>query len=475
MNLLDKSLGQLALLAVALFFFSCEDPTSIGFPNPNNKFDIHTIEIPLETSTLLVDSVITDNKISRDGVSLVGRYQDNVFGTVTAESYLQFYSATGAQLPANAVFDSVTAQFRLNFYSYGLAGGVTNEKFTIHEITEDSLSRLSANPYFYNSSLQYDPTSLAELSILVDYDTLKKNLGLVAASRDTLVAYSRLSDEFGQRLFDISQSSEFKTRDQIKNFISQMKGLVLVPSESNAILGIDLTQGFTNLILHYHTPADTLKAGFSFFSNGFNLPSFTHIETDRAGSPLSGLVPYQEANTGDQRYIQSGSAVITRIDLGNLYKVLDTLSNILINSAQLVIDGVESPTGYPINDAIALRLMNENNLYANTAMLTDRERYGNYTRIYPDGKYLGVLADNATPQAPLFATLAYSTTNKQLSTFASLFVQSLFANKSQTNRLPYVALYPVHPAINRSVNRTIFNKNSIKLKLAYTQPTNIDH
>jgi hypothetical protein len=475
MNLLDKSLGQLALLAVALFFFSCEDPTSIGFPNPNDKFEIHTIEIPLETSTMLVDSVITDNKITRDGVSLVGRYQDNVFGTVTAESYLQFYSATGAQLPANAVFDSLTAQFRLNFYSYGLAGGVTTEKFTIHEITQDSLSRLSANPYFYNSSLQYDPTALAELSILVDYDTLKKNLGLVAASRDTLVAYSRLSDEFGQRLFDMSQSSEFKTREQIRNFISQMKGLVLVPSESSAILGLDLTPGFTNLILHYHTPADTLKAGFSFFSNGFNLPSFTHIETDRTGSPLAGFVPYQELNTGDQRYIQSGSAVITKVDLGNLYKVLDTLSNILVNSAQFVIDGVESPAGYPINDAIALRLMNENNLYANTALLTDRERYGNYTHIYPDGKYLGVLADNATPQAPAFATLGYSSTNKQLSTFASLFVQSLFANKSLPNRIPYLALYPVRPAINRSVNRTIFNKSSIKLKLAYTQPTNIDH
>src|SRR5690349_3936895 len=75
MNLLDKSLGQLALLAVALFFFSCEDPTSIGFPNPNDKFDIHTIEIPLETSTILVDSVITDNKTLRDGVTLVGKYQ----------------------------------------------------------------------------------------------------------------------------------------------------------------------------------------------------------------------------------------------------------------------------------------------------------------------------------------------------------------------------------------------------------------
>jgi hypothetical protein len=180
-------------------------------------------------------------------------------------------------------------------------------------------------------------------------------------------------------------------------------------------------------------------------------------------------------NTGDERYIQSGSGVITRIDLSNVYKVMDTLSNILVNSAQFVIDGVESPAGYAVHDAIALRLMNENNLYANSAILADRERYGNYTHIYPDGKYLGVLADNATPQAPALSTLGYSSANKQLTTFASLFVQSLFQNKSQTNRLPYIALFPVKPAMNRSVNRTIFNKNSIKLKLAYTQPTNIDH
>ena len=50
------------MLAVALFFFSCEDETSIlGFKNPKKKFQVGFVDIPLNTSSILVvDSLITD-------------------------------------------------------------------------------------------------------------------------------------------------------------------------------------------------------------------------------------------------------------------------------------------------------------------------------------------------------------------------------------------------------------------------------
>ena len=58
MNLWVSRVGQLAMLAVALFFFSCEDETSIlGFKNPNSKFRASYVEIPIESSVLLRDSL----------------------------------------------------------------------------------------------------------------------------------------------------------------------------------------------------------------------------------------------------------------------------------------------------------------------------------------------------------------------------------------------------------------------------------
>ena len=62
MNLWVNRIGQLTMLAVALFFFSCEDETSIlGYKNPNSKFKVSYVEIPIESSVLLRDSLRTSN------------------------------------------------------------------------------------------------------------------------------------------------------------------------------------------------------------------------------------------------------------------------------------------------------------------------------------------------------------------------------------------------------------------------------
>ncbi len=62
MNLWANRVGQLASLAVALFFFSCEDEASVlGFKNQNQKFEASYIEIPIESSVLLLDSQRTSN------------------------------------------------------------------------------------------------------------------------------------------------------------------------------------------------------------------------------------------------------------------------------------------------------------------------------------------------------------------------------------------------------------------------------
>src|SRR5690349_15739477 len=171
MNLWVKTLRQLTILAVALFFFSCEDETSLlGFKNPNSKFHVGYVDIPLNVSSVFVtDTIITDLRplvvngqtSFVDGL-LIGQYQDPQFGTISAKSFLPVYPSSNTELQTGAVFDSITVQFRLNFYYYGLSGQ-KEQRFFVHEITGDTLSLYNGNRYYANSPApQYNPDPLGE-------------------------------------------------------------------------------------------------------------------------------------------------------------------------------------------------------------------------------------------------------------------------------------------------------------------------
>jgi hypothetical protein len=338
----------------------------------------------------------------------------------------------------------------------------------VHEIIGDSLNSLNSRPYYSSSTIAYDPNPLGEVSVQVDYDTLKNELAKQAAQRDTLVASGRLSDAFGQAIFGYAQAAEFKTTAEIKQFFSDFKGVSLVPSESNAILGYDIFSGFSKITLHYHTATDTLEAVL-----GFTTPSFTNIQTDRSSTNLAGILPYQSSELGDLRYVQSGSAVVTKIDLANFYAAIDTLDNALINSAELVIENVETSLAKPVHGSLVLRIMKGNDQFVNLRT-ADQVIFQHYSSaLAGDGAYVNVRSDVASQNNP-FSTLGYSADKKQFSSYLTLFAQSLFRNRKtdNENRLQHLGL--LHNSTSPSVNRTVFNKNSIKLRISYTKPTNID-
>ncbi|HET7179079.1 MAG TPA: hypothetical protein VFI14_05110, partial [Chryseosolibacter sp.] len=126
MNLWVRTLGQLALLTVALFFFSCEDESSIlGFKNPNKKFKVNYVDIPLPSDVFLLDSLRTSNYYDVNRYPnellrmLVGQYADDQLGDVRAAAFTQFFTSSPSKLTSTAVFDSVTLQLRFDFYTYG--------------------------------------------------------------------------------------------------------------------------------------------------------------------------------------------------------------------------------------------------------------------------------------------------------------------------------------------------------------------
>ena len=92
MNLWAKCVKLLPALAGVLFFFSCQEDSSIlGYKNPNSKFKVSYVEIPIASSVILRDSLRTSNFVYAGEINrfLVGKYTDDAFGNVTA---IGFYS-----------------------------------------------------------------------------------------------------------------------------------------------------------------------------------------------------------------------------------------------------------------------------------------------------------------------------------------------------------------------------------------------
>ena len=499
MNLWARTtLRQLTVLAVALFFFSCEDETSIlGFPNPNKKFQVGYVDIALNASRILaVDSLITDVRpeldslsrqtISFDGI-VVGEYLDPDFGRINAKSFLTMYATSGTALPATAEFDSLTIQLRLNFYGYGSSGEQVM-RFAVHELTGDTLTLFNGNRYYGSSPAPQYSDSIGRAVIAVNMDSLAAKGSLPANRQDTLLAQGRLSDGFGERVFEAIKAG-LTTTDARRIFKSQIKGLALVPLESDGLLGFNIVSEAgqqSRVILHYHTESapgvveDTLVRTF-----GFDFASFTKYEVDRLGTQVDGLQPYQSIEPAtDLRYVQSGAPIVTKLDLAPFYVFADSVENVLINEAELVIDNVEAPPGMRPHGALMLQLMNNtSDVFLNAKIAADREQTSTYFAV-PGWQVRGLPRSLkfhylAAVEGPAPATIGYNADTDQYSGFMTIFAQSLLVNKNDSdgineNRVRYLALTPANPPAPRSVTRTIFHKDDVKLRIFYTRAKTIN-
>ena len=461
MNLWVKRTGQ--LLLAALFMMACEDENSLlGFKNPTSKFDVNFVEIPLESDVVLIDSVRTDNQSFDIRRLLIGKYIDPIFGEVTTTSFTQIRPDFPATIAVTSLYDSLVLEMQLDFYAYG-ATGKTQESFSIHEITEDSISySLPIQPYYSNDKLGYGP-SMGEVTYTLDYDSLKKQSGL-STPDTTFVVRIKLNEDtdFSTRLFDLIMFNVDDGFLDPSKFNYAIKGLALAPKDpSSGVVGFAVAStSKTQLTLHYHTPTDTLTRTF-YLDGG----SFVNIETNRTGD-LNGLPLYESIQPiNGLRYLQNGSPVITRVDLTSFYEHIEDIPNIIFNAAQIVIEEVEPPGVFTPPGSIRMRPIKETNLFYNQSKTEDSDLMRNYW-LLADEQYYVVRNDLLTS-----GEIAWLTYNDGMySTNITLFLQDLFSKKATDPKLRYLGLYSQN--IGKTVSRVAFNENKIKLRLYYTVPSN---
>ncbi|WP_276367235.1 DUF4270 family protein [Chryseolinea sp. H1M3-3] len=483
MNLWAKRIGQLVALPVALlFFFSCEDEASLlGYKNPNPKFDATYVEIPIESSVLLLDSQRTSNYVFENETNrlLLGQYPDEKFGTVKADVYTQFYAISTTKLAAGATFDSVTLTLSLDFYNYGSKDKNTQQSISVYELDGD-LDFAKRRNYFSNSEILTKPTPLGAKVFSVNTDSLdhfaNNNL-----DRSVTVRVS-LDQAFGQQIFNQAlRWRDYATNDDstfidFERFTALFKGLSIKSDNGDKILGVR-PNSFINL--HYHTASDdSLNVAL-----GFGLvTSFSQIKADHSTSSLTGLTtPSQDFYPPDDlRYIESGTGVYTKLDFGKFFEFCDTVPNVIITSAELSVESVTESTLAP-PASMVLRILNSNNELRKVKNLKDTLDIGNYNPRFPAHTGTLSLDDGSVVEDDLAfyvrgdqdPYIRYSSTKKSYSGNFALFFQQLSLVREDLPRFQYFVLYPSSPSSpnTKSVNRVVFPKDNIKLKIYYTKPT----
>ncbi len=488
MNLWVKRVALGLTVAVALFFFACLDEENIlGFPNQNKKFKIAYIEIPVESSVLLFDSLRTTN-YAADPIKrlLVGSYTDPVFGAVEAEAYTQLVPSNTSRVKEDgAIFMSASLQLNFDLYHYGTEG-ITNETFVVHELTE-KLTYRNQNDYYSNRSVAYDPIPLGEASL----DLSAQRLDTMVNKRDTAVTITiPLPEVYGTELFGLWNSTSDSFSD-FEKFSGIVKGLAIVGDNNQKVIGFS-TGSNSKVIVEYRTGTDTLTYDF-FFANGV---SASKITMDRSASVLAGLTqPYQEFTPSNpaKLYIQSGSPVVTKLDFSKFLEFSDTIDNLIINSAELSISNIDDPGIYDPPNSLFLQVLKNNNrlkvmdtvstsvqavqdtadllLYANSAFTLTNGFQGIPNIEVSTSGVFSVVGDTQRQLAQLF----YDADDKAYTGFFSLFMQELAqketnADGKEKTRFSNFVLYPGNPNAGKSVNRVSFNKSSMKLKIYYTVP-----
>lgn len=491
MNLWVNRIGQLTALSVALFFLlSCQEEVSVlGYRNPNTKFKVYYYEIPLESSVLLRDSLRTSNYfyVNEPNRLLVGGYQDDRFGSVSATAVAQYFTTTFGKLPADAVYDSVSLHLQFDLYHYG-AAGATPQTVSVYTL-EDQILVENRRNYFNNT-----PATTGELLGSNSFRINPDDFDDFAASTtdfDTVITFRvPLKYAFGRELFAAAErwrdsDDELYVDDSL--FVRTFKGLVIKPEATDKVVGFSPTANNTRLLLHYHTSTDTLALPLSFAG----LANFNQIIGDRNGTEVAQVTEYHQEylNDSETRYVQSGTGLLTKVDFRNFYSFIDSIPNLLVNSAELVVENVESGSLPPPPGFVLRNLNPSNNRFreyqlSNAQDSIDNNRYrGFFTFDFSTATSPAVIDDDFVyyVRGDKANSLAYSKSRSSYSGVFTLLVQQMTIRGDDRSQLTDFVLYPgsdvyTKPAFTsgaKSVNRAIFPRSGIKLRIYYTKPLNV--
>lgn len=456
MNLLGRGTG-LFFLSALFVFSSCKDELNkIGRNVDQDEFQIYYKEFLLPATTVLFDSVRTDNTPR----FLVGKYNDGLFGAIESIPYMAFHTSLSRLDLLSTVKDSILVDVRidsmvfntaLDFYHYGENSGV-DESFTVnlHKVNNKFLS----DDYHFNySSFDFEINPLASFNMIYNTDSLNNADSIYNFSAKLPEFYvEELRNIIIANTFDHPFDSAYNRLKQLvpidstvgSSISDNLFGFALkADNTAKDVIGLDRSR--SNLGIYYHLPNDTSA---TVLYMGFNLSSnFNNISSDRSSSSTAEIIEKEIAyELGGTRYVQAGTGIMTQINLDEVLDSLSTHENLIVSSVELAFENVNTSELLPSPD--------------NFILLNSTEQFRREP-VTLNGEDINIIYDD-TGVGYIFP---FDATNNLYKGIPRRYFQDLYENDIIKSNLM------VQPTFNGySLDRFTINDGDIKLKIYYSLP-----
>ncbi len=415
-----------------VLLLSCSDnqkSISVGEDWINSEIKVYTFDtLAIEATTFQFDSLIVN---STDNL-LVGSYKDDIFGRITASSYLKF-TGLSFNIEDKAKFDSIS--LILNYDTYSFADTASVQTLNIYRLSEEMETDENSNLY-RNSNFEVEPSPLSTFN----YSPRPHQNDSIQIS---------IAADIGQELFDKIQNDEISNNN---NFNDALFGLVIVPDSLNNSSIVSFSKENSYLRLYYSIK-DEIENEDNFIDFSVNTLGSFHQITNNNATYFSSIEDQMDqipsTQTNNQVYVQSGTGIATRIDFPNfkesLYNIRGSgsITNAILNF-KIKVD--RNNLNYGVKDSLPVYIINK--------------RSEVQDNVY---NYLGTQSyAQITQESDEFNTLEYSLSLKY-------FFDNLIADTQNDDQ--YLAIYS--PNFNNSVDRYVIygpdaaEDNRMKLQITY--------
>ncbi len=428
MNLWGKIINTGLILLSILYFLRCEDPNEIGIElrTDSDKVGVFYEEIELASSVIRVDSLLT----SSSARLLTGNYFNEDLGHLEASGYTKFtFGRDKPDISTNAIYDSLIL-YILCDYTYG-PGIINPQTFRVHSLTENILDTAA---YFSFSDIDYSAESVSTGTFLLPLEG------------DTVLQF-RFNDDFGLNLFTATQDTNIIDPDNLNSLQNLFKGFAFIPDNANnSLIRFNQEIDSSKLELFYHEPGDTVASSYKY--RFFTTTNFNRIISDRSGTPLDGISQnsFSEFIPSDgNRYTQSGTGLVTKIDMSPLVQFFDSIPSVIFNEVllEIKIDTLGFNEFPP--SLITFYYSSENN-----------------RRIRSGSEFLGILIEGSSDLIrPGFNSEKYL-----YEAPITLYSNNILTG---TNQYTEVLVYPPEFGLTQTINHFKIDPSNIKAKVYYTK------
>jgi hypothetical protein len=334
----------ISILLIGLITFGCEnEPDDFGLsiqPGSDKPLVYNIDSLQVSGFTLKQDSILTDEP----AYSLIGSYQDPVFGTTTAEFVSQFtLSLFPFAFEENDMIDSAVLSMRV-------AGVFGDPNSTYKLMIRELKTEIADDTAYYSNTDAYALTEGSEPIAL----------GSFTAS-DTIITIN-LFNGLPTRL--IADTNAFKDPNSFKE---ALKGLYLfseLVSGDGALMALNMLDFYSRLtIYYYNSSTDSMFYDLIVASTTARFNVFNHdFET---ANPLYKINQFGTQTQDSVVYVQSLGGTEAKIVFPDLDEWIGTGTK-AINKAELILPiELDDPAfeGFDPPDKLTLFMKNENDEY----------------------------------------------------------------------------------------------------------------